>query len=86
MATQEPVSAEIRELAAQLATAIIPEVSSRIARAQAIGGGFGIFECEDYKCDGSFTCTDYKCSGGGFKCNDTFKISTALSEGTVASA
>jgi hypothetical protein len=64
----------LKSICEELTNSLTPRIAERIAGAR----GLGIFECEDYKCDKSFKCTDYKCSGGGFKCNDVFKISAEM--------
>lgn len=68
-------SAQLDRIADQVAEALTSQFVARMGRPMS---GLGIFECEDYKCDDSFTCSDYKCSGGGFKCNDVFKISAEM--------
>ncbi len=73
-------TSDFERLRDSLLSEILPSISRRLSISSG-STALGIFECEDYKCSSSFTCTDYKCSGGGFKCQDTFKISSRLSWG-----
>lgn len=70
----QEVLSNLKKLCDDLSASLTPTIAARVGT-----GALGIFDCEDYKCDDSFKCTDFKCSGGGFKCNDVFKISAEFS-------